>query len=102
MARAGIRVGKELFVAAVLLGFGLFALPPMVYWFGTRVVGEYGAEGGLDTLTRHIWTDLADANVFAWLLVTGPFVIIQLLRLARRLWKSRSDVNGVTVSDTNQ
>ena len=102
MARAGIRIGKEMFVAVVLLGFGLFALPPMVYWVGTRVVGEYGAQGGLDTLTRQIWTDLANGNVFAWMLVTGPYLIIQLLRLGRVLWRSKPDVNSVTVSDANQ
>ena len=102
MARASIRVVKELTIAAVLLGFGLLALPPLVFWVGARVVGDYGAENGLDTLTRQVWTDLAGGNPFAWLLVTGPFAIIQLMRLSRIIWRSRPDVKGVTVSDTNQ
>ncbi len=102
MARAGLRVGKELLIAVVFLGFGLFALPPLVYWVGTQVVGDYGAEGGLDTLMRQIWADLGAGNVFAWLLVAGPFVIVQLLRLGRALWRSNRGVNSVTVPDTNQ
>ncbi len=102
MVRAGIRIGKELLIAVVLLGFGLFALPPLVFWVGSRIVGDYGAENGLDALTRQVWSDLAGGGVFAWLLVGGPFIVVQLLRLGRVVWRSRLDVKSVTVSDNNQ
>ena len=102
MARKKFRLGKELLIAIALIGFGLLPLPVLVYWVGTRVVGEYAAEGGLRALIEDIWTDLASGNILAWLLVVSPYLIIQLLRLARVLWRRRPDVSGVTVSDINQ
>ncbi|HEY5623263.1 MAG TPA: hypothetical protein VIV14_05845 [Gammaproteobacteria bacterium] len=99
MARLGFRVGKEIFIGLILLGFGFFALPAIVYSVGIRIVGDYGAEGGVDTLMSHVRSDLAAGNIFAWLLVLSPYVIVQLLRLARYLWRAKPGVTEVTVSD---
>ena len=80
---------KELLIAIVMLGFGLVPLPTLVYWVGTHVVGEYEAEGGLSALIGHVWGDLANGAPLAWVLVVSPYLIIQLLRLARCLWHDR-------------
>ena len=74
---------KELLLAVVLVGIGLFALPPAVFWVGQRVVGEYTPEGGLWDLTLDIWAGLFALNPMAWILVFSPYCIIQILRLAR-------------------
>ena len=102
MARKKSPLRKELLIAVALLGFGVLPLPILVYWVGTRVVGEYAAEGGLWALVGNIWTGLGNGSALAWLLVVSPYLIIQLLRLARVLWRRRPDVSGVTVSDANQ
>jgi hypothetical protein len=102
MTRAKSRLRKELLVAAVLLSFGLAALPVLVYWVGSRVVGEYYPDSGLSDFVWHIWSDLAAGSVLAWILIVSPYLIIQLLRLALILWRRRPDVSSVTVSDVNQ
>jgi hypothetical protein len=102
MTRAKFRLRKELLVAAALLSFGLAALPVLVYWVGSRVVGEYYPDSGLSDFVWHIWSDLAAGSVLAWILIVSPYLIIQLLRLALILWRRRPDVSSVTVSDVNQ
>jgi hypothetical protein len=102
MTRAKSRLRKELLVAAALLSFCLAALPVLVYWVGSRVVGEYYPDSGLSDFVWHIWSDLAAGSVLAWILIVSPYLIIQLLRLALILWRRRPDVSSVTVSDVNQ
>jgi hypothetical protein len=102
MTRAKSRLRKELLLAAALLSFGLTALPVLVYWVGSRVVGEYYPDSGLSDFVWHIWSDLAAGSVLAWILIVSPYLIIQLLRLALILWRRRPDVSSVTVSDVNQ
>ncbi len=102
MAHKKSRLRKELLLAGALLSFGLLPLPVLVYWVGLRVVGEYSGEGGFWDLIWHIWSDLAAGSVLAWILVVSPYVLIQLLRLGRALWRHGPDVSNVTVSDTNQ
>ena len=93
---------KELLLAAAFLGCGLLPLPVLVYWVGIRVVGEYSPEGGLWDLIWHVWTDLAAGRLLAWMLVASPYLLVQLLRLGRALWRRTPGVSDVTVSDTNQ
>ncbi len=102
MAQKKSWLTKELLLAAALLGCGLLPLPVLVYWVGIRVVGEYSAEGGLWDLIWHLWSDIATGSLLAWILVASPYLLIQLLRLGRALWRYKPDVSDVTVSDTNQ
>ena len=87
-----MRRRKEILIAMVMLGFGLVLLPVLVYWVGTQVVGEYVAEGGLWALMGHVWGDLASGGLLAWILVVSPYLIIQLLRLARYLWRNQDAI----------
>ena len=88
-----MRLRKQTLIAMMLLGFGLLPLPVMVYWVGTQVVGPYEAEGGLWALVGNVWGDLTSGNPLAWILVLSPYLIIQLLRLARKRY--RDDVSAV-------
>jgi len=85
MARSSSTLMRELLLALCLLGLGLFALPPAVYWVGQEVVGEYAAEGGVWGLTLDLWSGVLAANPLALLLVLSPYGIVQTLRLSRRL-----------------
>jgi len=91
------RLRKERKLGLGLVAVGLFLLPPAVYWVGQRVVGEYAAEGGLWTLAKHLWSDLAAGSPLGWLLVLSPYAIVQAARLARTLWRGYQAEKHVTV-----
>jgi len=80
---------RELTIAASMLAFGLFILPLAIYLVGTKVVGEYGPDSGLLDLAEHIWTDFLSLRATAWILVLGPYVVVQLLRYVRRVWRPK-------------
>jgi hypothetical protein len=93
---------RELTIAAVAFGVGFFILPLAIYWVGQRVIGEYAPDAGVLSLAESIWTDLLNLQPAAWLLVASPYLTLQLLRLARRLWRGGSRVNPVTNLDDRQ
>ena len=84
-AKSSSTLKRELLLALWLVGFGLLALPPSVYWVGQQVVGEYTGENGVWGLTLDLWSGVVSANPTALLLVLSPYLIIQTLRLSRRL-----------------
>jgi hypothetical protein len=79
---------REVAIAAGLLAFGLFALPFVVYLVGQRVLGEYEGDGAL-ALAESIWRDLLSLRLAAWILVLSPYLLIQLARGVRRIWRRR-------------
>jgi hypothetical protein len=83
LARATVK--KEIQLALWLVGLGFFALPPAIYWVGQQVVGEYEGESGFWGLTLDLWLGVINANPMALLLVLSPYLIIQTLRISRRL-----------------
>ena len=80
-------IKRELVLAGSLFGIGFFVLPGAVYVVGQTVVGEYPADGGVLALAVDIWTDMVRGSPLALVLVFGPYGIVQLLRLARHLWR---------------
>lgn len=80
-------VKRELVVAASLVGFGVLLLPAAVYVVGSQVIGEYPAEGGIAALTVDIWSSAVRGNLSALILVLSPYGVVQLLRLARHMWR---------------
>lgn len=77
------RLRFELIAASVLLAFGLFVLPALIFWVGRTLLGPYG-EGqgaGLGTFYGDLFGDLAAGSVRAWAVAVGPLVLISLLRL---------------------
>jgi hypothetical protein len=76
---------RELLIALLALAFGLFALPPAIYWVGQNLIGDYAPDAGLWALTERIWGDLIDLEPAAWALVLAPSAVVQLARIARRI-----------------
>ncbi len=87
---------REALLLAGLLTFGLLVLPFAVYLVGVRVFGEYRADADAFTLAVDLWIALGRGFWAAWVLVLSPYLVIQALRLARRLWRARRPVTGVT------
>jgi len=83
-------VRREIVIAAVVFAFGFFVLPLAIYWVGRELVGTYStdATAGAMTLAESIWADLLRFRLSAWVLVLAPYGVVQLLRLARRLWRA--------------
>jgi hypothetical protein len=80
---------REVAIAAGLLAFGLLVLPFAVYVVGQRVLGEYGDGLGPLALAESIWLDLLSLQLPAWILVSSPYLTIQLARGVRRIWRRR-------------
>ena len=78
---------KEVTIGSGLLAFGLFVLPLAIYVVGQRLIGEYGKELGMFDLAETIWSDLVALRPITWILVLSPYVIVQILRLVRRVWR---------------
>lgn len=81
---------REISIAAVALGFGLFVLPFAIYLVGQRLLGEYRADAGAMALAEALWLGLLSLSLPAWILVLSPYLVVQLLRWVRRVWRPRS------------
>jgi hypothetical protein len=89
---------RELLIAVVSFGLGVFVLPIAIYWVGQRIIGEYAPEAGVLALAERIWSDLLALSPGAWALVASPYVIIQLVRLVARVRRLGMVVKPVTDS----
>jgi hypothetical protein len=79
---------KEALIALGLIAFGLICLPGMVYFVGSRIIGEY--ELGILGLYEATADALASGSLAAWFLILSPFFVVQLWRLSRWLRSQRS------------
>lgn len=75
------RLRFELIVGSILLAFGLFVLPGLVFWVGSTLLGPYGKEAGIGTFYGNFFGDLASGVGRVWALALGPLIIIELIRL---------------------
>lgn len=78
------RLRFELIFASVWIGFGLLALPALIYWIGAMLLGPYGETAGLGTFYLDFFRDLAEPTARAWTLLLGPWVTVSVLRLIFR------------------
>jgi hypothetical protein len=85
----------ELVLALTLVSAGMVVLPLAIFWVGQFVVGEFEGGGAVELLGG-IWMELGRGSIAAWALVLSPYLVIQLMRLARAA--VRRPVNDVTVS----
>jgi hypothetical protein len=74
---------RELLLLALLGGFGLLALPGLVYAVGAFLLGEYRPGATVGMFYADLYGQLLAPSPWAWLLVLGPWLGIQWLRL---LW----------------
>jgi hypothetical protein len=74
---------REGLVLAGLGGFGLLILPALIYLVGQQLLGEYRPGATMATFYADLYSQLGAFSPWAWVLVLGPWLAIQLLRL---LW----------------
>jgi hypothetical protein len=74
---------REAFVLAGFGGFGLLILPALVYLVGQQLLGDYRPGATVGTFYADLYSQLGAFSPWAWALVLGPWLAIQLLRL---LW----------------
>ncbi|WP_157071730.1 hypothetical protein [Steroidobacter denitrificans] len=77
------RLRFEVTYAAVLLAFGVFVLPALIYGVGVTLLGPYGAEGGEAGWGRFygdFFANLAGPSIQAWAIATGPLLLITMIR----------------------
>lgn len=67
----------------VLGGLGLAGMPALVYLVGERLLGEYRPGASMGTFYADLFAELGALSPWAWLLVLGPWLALQLLRV---LW----------------
>ena len=75
----------EIILASLLLAFGLFALPALIYGVGVTLLGPYQENAPANSIAlfyRNFFADLAAPTLRAWLIAVGPLLIIALFRLA--------------------
>lgn len=78
---------REVAIGAALLAFGLFLLPAAIYVVGQQIFGEYSPDGSVFALAEQLWADLLSLQPLAWLLVLSPYILVQLIRGIRRVWR---------------
>lgn len=74
---------REALLFAVFGGLGLLALPALVYLVGQELLGEYRPGANMGTFYADLYGHLGALSIWAWILVLGPWLAVQLLRL---LW----------------
>ena len=72
---------------AILGGFGVLLLPLAVYLAGAATLGPY--EGGLPSFLGKLYLDFFTATPAALLLLLGPYLLFQALRLLTRPLRNR-------------
>lgn len=87
---------KELVLALVLVGFGLFGLPAAIYVVGVELIGPYEGDSGALGLGFEIVSALLRPSWTAWVLVLSPYLVVQLFRLTVRILRQRPAVTPVT------
>ena len=74
------RLRFELIFASAWLGFGLFALPALIYLVGDSLLGPYTESGRLGRFYADFFADLAEPSGRAWALALGPLILVSLIR----------------------
>ena len=83
--RSASRGERELWLAGFTIGFGLFVLPFFIYLAGHMTLGAY-ENGGLGAFLLDFLKGLVRPHLAYWLVVLGPYLLIEL---TRGLWQLR-------------
>jgi hypothetical protein len=78
---AGPRVAirRELILLAVALGFGVLAVPPLLWLAGARALGPYPG-GGVGAIVANFFRGLATGSLGFWVVALGPYLLLTVLR----------------------
>jgi hypothetical protein len=75
---------RELLLLAACIGVGVLVMPCVIYAVGRLALGPY-AHGSVFALWRDFMIGLVSGSQAVWFIALGPYVLIWLLRGARRL-----------------
>lgn len=81
------KLPRELRYFLLIGGFGLVAMPFLIYLAGVLTLGPY--EGGLGAFLWSLYRALLTLEPSAWLLLFGPYLLFWPLRLASRPLRRR-------------
>jgi len=74
------RLRFELIFASIWLAIGLFAMPAVVFFVGSSLLGPYGENAGLGRFYADFFGDLAEPSLRAWSIALGPLALVSLVR----------------------
>jgi len=78
---------RELLTLALCLALGLLVMPVLIWIVGAAELGHY-TNGGLGSLLKDYFVELAHGSLAYWLVALGPYLAVWLLRRLR-LWFRR-------------
>ena len=78
------RSRRELTILVILLAFGLFIVPLLIWVVGRGVLGNY-ADGGPFALLVDFFNGLKSGSPVYWGVAIGPYLFVMLLR---GLWQA--------------
>lgn len=81
------RTRRELRYFLLLAGFGLLAMPFLIYLAGILTLGPY--DGGLLAFLGSLYRAFLRLEPSAWLLMLGPYLLFWPLRLLTRPLRRR-------------
>ena len=79
---------RELGFFALLFGFGLLAMPFLIYLAGVLTLGPY--EGGLLTFLGSLMVAVFTAKPSALLLIIGPYLLFSAIRFLTRPFRRQA------------
>jgi hypothetical protein len=75
---------RELLLAGLALVFGVLVMPCVIFAVGRASLGPY-EHGGVFALWRDFLAGLAHGSQAFWFVAVAPYLLLCVLRLARRL-----------------
>ena len=75
------RLRREGYLLLGSLAFGFLILPALIFATGQYTLGAYGEDGGLFAFYGDLYGRIGRANLAAWVMLTGPYLLITLCRL---------------------
>jgi hypothetical protein len=75
---------RELLMIAACIGIGVIVMPCLIFAVGRAALGPY-AHGSVFALWRDFMIGLVSGSEAVWFIVLGPYLLVWLLRGARRL-----------------
>jgi len=79
-------VAREALAAALALALGSALLPAVIYLAGTTLLGRYDGASLARTYST-VFSGLSAPSPAAWIVLLGPYLLYQLLRGLRLLWR---------------
>ena len=81
------RARRELTILVILLAFGFFIVPLLIWAVGRGVLGPY-TDGGPFALLVDFFNGLKTGSAVYWCVAFGPYLLVMLMRGVWRILRS--------------